>query len=42
MLDIAFVFALPFILYGIALGFYHLGRILTVLAVACWHRMRRR
>lgn len=37
-----FVFALPFILYGVAYGFYCLGRSLARLAPALWARLRQK
>lgn len=37
-----FVFALPFILYGIAYGSYCLGRSLTRLAPVFWAKLRKK
>lgn len=37
-----FVFALPFILYGIAYGSYCLGRSLARLVPALWVRLRQK
>ena len=37
-----FVFALPFIIYGIVCGFYCLGRFLARLVPALWVRLRKK
>lgn len=37
-----FVFALPFALYGVAYGFYSLGRSLARLVPVLWARLRQK
>ncbi|MDE6456159.1 MAG: hypothetical protein K2L38_09710 [Dysosmobacter sp.] len=37
-----FVFALPFALYGIAYGFYCLGRSLAQLVPSLWSKLRQK
>lgn len=37
-----FVFALPFVVFGVAYGFYCLGRSLARLALILWARLRQK